>query len=65
MLPIGFAIAMIFIPESPRYLLSSGKRDKASANLQWLRGAPSPSDIDHELKEVSIQARIFIQRVIV
>ncbi|CAL8101448.1 unnamed protein product [Orchesella dallaii] len=50
--PILHGVAMLFVPDTPRYLLSKGQTEKAAASLQWLRGAPSVQDIEPELKEI-------------
>ncbi|ODM98291.1 Facilitated trehalose transporter Tret1 [Orchesella cincta] len=50
--PILHGVAMLFVPDTPRYLLSKGQTEKAAAALQWLRGAPSVQDIEPELKEI-------------
>lgn len=43
---------MFFVPETPHFLLAKGRTEKAASALQWLRGAPSPQDVEQELKEV-------------
>ena len=37
-LSLMFMFFTVFIPETPRYLISKGKRDKAIKVLKWLRG---------------------------
>jgi len=49
--PALFAVAMIFVPDSPRYLLEKGRQDKAGRSLMWLRGATSIRQIDEELRD--------------
>jgi len=44
-----FGSGMIFLPESPRWLLRRGRRETAQAMLARIRGTP---DIDEELLEI-------------
>jgi sugar porter (SP) family MFS transporter len=44
-----FGSGMIFLPESPRWLLRSGKRESAKETLARVRGTP---DVDAELLEI-------------
>ncbi|SPP73539.1 facilitated trehalose transporter Tret1-like [Drosophila guanche] len=48
---IPFIILMLFVPETPRYLLSRGKTEQAQKSLAWLRG--KHGDIDAEMKELA------------
>ena len=41
------------MPETPRYLLSKQEWSRASASLQWLRGAENQNQINGELTAVS------------
>jgi hypothetical protein len=50
--PLVFLIAMIFVQESPRYLLMKGKNAEASQALCWFRKKNSSQDVDDELKAV-------------
>ncbi|XP_071445144.1 facilitated trehalose transporter Tret1-like [Hetaerina americana] len=45
-LPILFFAAFFWMPETPKYLLSKGKREEARKSLAWLRGRP---DVGEEL----------------
>lgn len=49
-IPFVFGLAFIFMPESPTYELIKGNHEKASKNLQWLRG--SQYNIDNEMKDL-------------
>jgi len=51
--PLLGAILMIWIPRSPRFLLSRGKVPEATSALVWLRGAACPEDVEDELSAVS------------
>ncbi|XP_055606150.1 facilitated trehalose transporter Tret1-like [Uranotaenia lowii] len=51
-LPIVFAAAFFFMPETPAYLISKGDSTKASESLQWLRGKSS-AGVQEELTETT------------
>jgi len=51
--PIILTILVLFVPESPRYLLSKGKSKQAREALRWLRGAESTHQIEDEINTVS------------
>ena len=44
-----FGVGMIFLPESPRWLLGRGQRESARATLARVRGT---NDVDRELTEI-------------
>ncbi len=44
------AIGLLFIPESPRWLLQMDKEEKARKSLTWLR--PFPERVEDELQEM-------------
>jgi sugar porter (SP) family MFS transporter len=44
-----FGAGMLFLPESPRWLLRSGQRERARATLARVRGTP---DVDREFLEI-------------
>ncbi len=44
-----FGLGMVFLPESPRWLLGSGQLEKARATLARVRGTP---DVARELSEI-------------
>ncbi|KAJ9137107.1 General substrate transporter [Pleurostoma richardsiae] len=48
--PVFLSIAIIFIPESPRWLVLQGRIDDGRKSLKWLR--PSSVDVEHELTEI-------------
>lgn len=52
-LPIIFGIIFVFMPETPSYLVSRGKKDAAAKSLKWLRGAEY--DYSHELAALQEQ----------
>lgn len=49
-LPVPFLIAMVLIPETPRWFVSKGKQERARKALQWLRG--KKADVEPELKGI-------------
>lgn len=55
-IPAGIlATGMIFLPESPRWLLSKGRREKARATLLRIRGA---TQVDREMAEIEETLKI-------
>ena len=52
--PLIFALLFYFMPESPIYLLSRGKKSEAEKSLRWLRnvGNLNCPDIHVELSEM-------------
>ncbi|CAL8133475.1 unnamed protein product [Orchesella dallaii] len=50
--PVIFFFSMIFIPETPRYLLTKGRASEASDSLTWLRQNLSAHEIEVELKQI-------------
>ncbi|XP_037031902.1 facilitated trehalose transporter Tret1-like isoform X2 [Bradysia coprophila] len=52
-LPLAFAAAFVFMPESPLYLVSKNRSEDAIKSLKWLRG--EHYDYNHELNELQSQ----------
>ncbi|CAG7826804.1 unnamed protein product [Allacma fusca] len=48
--PVIMLILMIYVPASPRYLLSKGEVAEASKALAWFRGAESSQQVEFELR---------------
>lgn len=57
-IPGFLCFGMLFIPESPRWLLQHADRDRARKALLWLR--PNPETVESELDD--IQASIEVER---
>lgn len=53
--PILFFLLMMFIPESPKYLVENGKTGEAIKSLMWFRMAETPELVKNELKKVNKQ----------
>lgn len=52
-LPLAFAVAFVFMPESPLYLVSKNRSEDAIKSLKWLRG--DHYDISDELNDLQRQ----------
>ncbi|XP_027841616.2 facilitated trehalose transporter Tret1-like [Aphis gossypii] len=52
--PVLFFAAVVWLPESPYYLLKRERRPEAAVCLQWFRGG---GDVDHELDLMSENVR--------
>lgn len=52
-LPLIFGVIFMFMPETPTYLISKGKKEAAAKSLKWLRG--SEYDYSGELAELQAQ----------
>ncbi|XP_035700555.1 facilitated trehalose transporter Tret1 [Folsomia candida] len=50
--PILFFLLMMFIPESPKYLVENGKTGEAIKSLMWFRMAETPELVKNELKKL-------------
>lgn len=53
--PLIGLILLLWVPASPRYLLSRKKNDEAMAALMWLRGADCPEQVHPEFQSVRRQ----------
>ncbi|CAG0920908.1 unnamed protein product, partial [Notodromas monacha] len=51
--PVLFCIGMAWVPETPRWYLSKGKKKRAFRALQWLR--PADHDVVAEMQEMEAQ----------
>lgn len=52
-IPIIFGVIFVFMPETPSFLMSKGKKEAAAKSLRWLRG--SDYDYSQELAELQEQ----------
>ncbi len=43
-------VGLFFIPESPRWLILTGRQEEGVKSLRWLR--PVDADVDHEAAEI-------------
>lgn len=50
-----FLAILPWLPESPYYLVSKNKANKAVKNLVWLRGGTSESSIEKEMREIKVR----------
>lgn len=51
-LPVITIIALFFVPESPYWLLSRKREEKAQKSLSWLRGWVSFDQVEKEFNEI-------------
>ena len=50
LVPLFIALGLFFIPESPRWLMETGKIEQARKSLDWLR--PNKDAVEAELRTV-------------
>lgn len=48
--PVILALSLVFLPESPRWLILTGRYDQGVKALRWLR--PPSADVDAEAAEI-------------
>lgn len=51
-IPIIFAVLIVYLPESPRYLLVAGQSQKATDALCWLRASDKKCPTKEVLQEI-------------
>lgn len=52
-IPLVFGAIFVFMPETPVYLISKGRKEAAAKSLKWLRG----SDYDYSAELADLQAQ--------
>jgi len=53
-IPLVFLVAMIFIPESPRYLVAKGKTAEANRALCWFRKKSSSQEVEEDMRIIEM-----------
>ncbi|KAF6207535.1 hypothetical protein GE061_015981 [Apolygus lucorum] len=52
--PVISFVTLIFVPESPYWLVFTGQRDKAASNLAWLRGHQEVEGVKDEMEDLIV-----------
>lgn len=52
--PITAMVALLFVPETPYWLLTNGHEDESLQALCWLRGWVHPDAVDDEMEELRV-----------
>lgn len=61
--PTLMLVCMCFMPETPRYLLSRGKRSEATEALRFLRGRDTPVEWECARIEAATRYEVRIYRL--
>lgn len=57
-LPVLFILTFMWMPESPHYLLASGRTKDAITSLRWLRGDIPMDAIEKELAQIQLMLEV-------
>lgn len=57
--PFAYLLAVVWVPESPHYLLAKDRPDRAERSLRWFRSpGAGPGAVDAELRETETAVRL-------
>ena len=56
--PLLFLICVIFVPETPYYLLKKGRHDEAYKSMRWVRGAAYDMEPEFKLLQVAVKSQM-------